>query len=70
MAVVLQPALPPDLAPCNFFLPSRKQSQQQGIASEIQDQNNNNNNDNNNIFTRKCAVALWQWLLCIYINVK
>ena len=27
-----------------------------------------NNNYNNNIF--KWAVARWQWLLCMYINMK
>ena len=26
--------------------------------------------NNNNIFTRKCAVTRWQWLLCMYINMK
>jgi hypothetical protein len=34
------------------------------------DNNNNNNNNNNNIFNCQWAVARWQWLLCIYINVK
>ena len=30
----------------------------------------NNNNNNNNIFHCKWAVARWQWLLCMYINMK
>jgi hypothetical protein len=34
------------------------------------DNNKNNNNSNNNIFNCQCAVARWQWLLFIYINVK
>jgi hypothetical protein len=32
--------------------------------------NNNNNNNNNNLFNCKRAVARWQWLLCMYINMK
>jgi len=34
------------------------------------DDNNNNNNNNNNIFNCKWAVIWWQWLLCMYINMK
>jgi hypothetical protein len=29
-----------------------------------------NNNNNNNIFNCKWAVTQWQWLLCMYINMK
>jgi len=28
------------------------------------------NNNNNNIFNCKWAVTRWQWLLCMYINMK
>jgi hypothetical protein len=41
MDVDLQPALPPDLAPCNLLLLSKEQSKQQDIAwnaLDIQDQ--------------------------------
>ena len=31
---------------------------------------NSNSNNNNNIFNCKCAVTRWQWLLCMYINMK
>ena len=31
---------------------------------------NNNNNNSNNIFNCKWAVPRWQWLLCMYINMK
>ena len=31
---------------------------------------NNNNNNNNNIFNCKWAAARWQWVLCMYINMK
>jgi len=34
------------------------------------DDNNNNNNNNNNIFDCKWPVTWWQWLLCMYINMK
>jgi len=26
--------------------------------------------DDDNIFNRKWAVTRWQWLLCMYINMK
>ena len=29
-----------------------------------------NNNNNNNTFNCKWAVAQWQWLQCMYINMK
>jgi len=32
--------------------------------------NNNNNNNNNNKSNCKWAVTRWQWLLCMYINMK
>ena len=31
---------------------------------------NNNNNNNNNKFNCKWAVARWQWLQCMYMNMK
>jgi len=36
----------------------------------IEELNNNNNNNNNNIFHCKWTVTRWQWLLCMYINMK
>ena len=37
---------------------------------DYDDDDDNNNNNNNNIFNCKWAVTRWQWLLCMYINMK
>ena len=40
-----------------------------GDTDDDDDDDHNSNNDNN-IFDCKWAVTRWQWLLCMYINVK
>ena len=32
--------------------------------------NNNNNDNDNKMFNWKWAIARWQWVLCVYINMK
>jgi len=44
-----------------------KNTLHKGDDDEDDDSDNNNNS---NIFNCKWAVARWQWLLCMYINMK
>jgi len=44
-------------------------SKAEGCLPEEEEEEDNNNN-NNNTFNCKWALARWQWLLCMYINMK
>jgi hypothetical protein len=39
-------------------------------AKDDDDDDDDDDNNNNNIFNCKWAVTRWQWLICMYINMK
>jgi len=61
----------------NISQPKERSEKFDDVDDDDDNNNNNNklrsekfddNNNDNNIF--KLAVARWQWLLCMYINMK